>query len=87
MSQLATGIEIMFMGMGVVFAFLGMLVGVTNLTSWLVQRYAPEMPPAPGGARSGTAATVATTVPTATATPRQLAAIRAAVAQYRARHK
>jgi oxaloacetate decarboxylase gamma subunit len=85
MSPLATGIEIMFMGMGAVFAFLGMLVWVTNLTSSLVQRYAPETSPSTGTARTGTAAAPAGQA--STATPRQLAAIRAAVAQYRARHK
>ena len=76
---LQQGLELMLVGMGVVFAFLGMLVWVTNITSSLVQRLAPEVPvPPPAAAPAAVAAAV---------TPRQLAAIRAAVAQYRARHK
>ncbi len=37
-----SGIEIMFVGMGIVFIFLVMLVFTINLMSALVQRYFPD---------------------------------------------
>jgi len=81
MTELMTsGIELMMVGMGIVFLFLAMLVLAINLMSALVQRYFPDAPPAPvagrppAGGEAGTDAGV-------------IAAIAAAVHQYRTRHK
>lgn len=41
---LAEGIELMLVGMGVVFVFLVMLVGAVTLMSQLVARFAPDTP-------------------------------------------
>lgn len=41
---LSQGIELMLVGMGVVFAFLVMLVGAVSLMSRLVARFAPDAP-------------------------------------------
>lgn len=49
--QMTSGIELMFVGMGIVFLFLTMLVVAINLMSALVQRYFPEIAvskPVPG---------------------------------------
>jgi oxaloacetate decarboxylase gamma subunit len=42
--QMASGFELMFAGMGIVFLFLTMLVAFINIMSVLVQRYFPEIP-------------------------------------------
>lgn len=42
---LTSGIELMLIGMGIVYAFLAMLIVAVNLMSTLVRRYFPEMPP------------------------------------------
>ncbi len=72
-----SGIELMVVGMGIVFLFLAMLVLAMNLMSALVQRYFPDAPPAASPVRptsgTGTDASV-------------IAAISAAVHQYRSRH-
>lgn len=72
-----SGIELMVVGMGIVFLFLAMLVLAMNLMSALVQRYFPDAPPAANPMRpvasTGTDASV-------------IAAISAAVHQYRSRH-
>lgn len=39
---MSSGIEIMFVGMGIVFLFLTMLVVTINIMSSLVQRYFPD---------------------------------------------
>lgn len=39
---MSSGIELMFVGMGIVFLFLTMLVIVINVMSGLIQRYLPE---------------------------------------------
>ncbi|WP_027147222.1 MULTISPECIES: OadG family protein [Methylobacter] len=72
MTELMTsGIELMMVGMGLVFLFLAMLVLAINLMSALVQRYFPDAPPAGGkGMDAGV-----------------IAAIAAAVHQYRTRPK
>jgi oxaloacetate decarboxylase gamma subunit len=44
---LQQGLQLMLIGMGVVFAFLIVLVGCTNLMSWFVNRYFPEAVPVP----------------------------------------
>lgn len=42
---LQQGLELMMIGMGVVFTFLIVLVGCTNLMSWLTNRFFPEAGP------------------------------------------
>ena len=42
---LQQGLELMLISMGVVFSFLIVLVGCTNLMSWFVNRYFPEAVP------------------------------------------
>lgn len=42
--ELSFGIELMFVGMGIVFLFLAMLVVAINVMSSLVQRFFPEAP-------------------------------------------
>jgi len=42
--MMSNGVELMFVGMGIVFLFLTMLVGAINLMSSLVQRLFPDMP-------------------------------------------
>lgn len=81
MTELMTsGIELMMVGMGLVFLFLAMLVLAINLMSALVQRYFPDAPPvtstarAPFSAEAGVEGGV-------------IAAISAAVHQYRTRHQ
>lgn len=44
---LQQGIELMWVGMGMVFAFLIVLVGCTNLMSWFINRFFPEALPLP----------------------------------------
>lgn len=41
---MGSGVELMFVGMGIVFLFLTMLVFAINLMSSLVQRFFPEAP-------------------------------------------
>ena len=69
--QINRGIELMFAGMGIVFVFLIMLVGAINLMSSLVQRYFPA-----AKFRSESSAIDKSTI----------AAISAAVHQYRSKH-
>ncbi|WP_432743599.1 OadG family transporter subunit [Methylobacter sp. G7] len=76
MTELMTsGIELMFTGMGIVFLFLTMLVGAIVLMSAVVQRYFPEMP-------------VSRSVPgiSSDIDKSVVAAITAAVHQYRKKH-
>jgi oxaloacetate decarboxylase gamma subunit len=40
---LASGLELMLIGMGTVFAFLMLLVLITGLMSTLINKYAPEV--------------------------------------------
>jgi len=49
-----SGVKLMFIGMGIVYLFLALLVWVIGLTSRLIQRFSPEAPahiphPAPSG--------------------------------------
>jgi len=73
--QMASGIELMFVGMGIVFLFLAMLVIAINIMSALVQRFLPEIP-------------VSKTVPGISIDIDKsiVAAITAAVYQYRKKH-
>jgi oxaloacetate decarboxylase (Na+ extruding) subunit gamma len=43
--QLRFGVELMFVGMGIVYVFLVMLVIAINVMTALVQRFFPEAPP------------------------------------------
>jgi oxaloacetate decarboxylase gamma subunit len=71
-----SGVELMVVGMGLVFLFLAMLVLAMKLMSALVQRYFPDVPPTSPvrtAANTGIEASL-------------IAAISAAVHQYRSRH-
>lgn len=72
---MSSGIELMIAGMTIVFLFLTMLVGAINLMSFLVHRFFPETP-AP-----------AVHVTTGGVDKNVIAAITAAVHQYRNTHK
>jgi oxaloacetate decarboxylase gamma subunit len=73
---MGSGIELMFAGMGIVFLFLAMLVVAINSMSALVQRFFPEAPAATVVIPSAIGGTDKATV----------AAITAAVHQYRNKH-
>ncbi len=69
-----SGIELMLIGMGIVFLFLAMLVVAINIMSSLVQRFFPEPP--------------ATTMPVVSDVSKStVAAISVAVHQYRSTYK
>ncbi len=74
---MSSGMELMFAGMGIVFLFLAMLVVVINVMSGLIQRYLPE---------DSNIANNITTVPNVASDNRHIAAITAAVHQYRSKH-
>ncbi|MDO9103568.1 MAG: OadG family transporter subunit [Methylovulum sp.] len=74
---MASGVELMFVGMGIVFLFLTMLVVAINLMSALVQRFFPEAPPA----------TLSVPAVSQGIDKQTVAAIMAAVHQYRNRKK
>lgn len=76
--MLNSGLELMWVGMGIVFLFLVMLIVAVNVMSYLVQRYL-HTEPAVTQAASGV------TVNGADAS--RTAAITAAVHQHRNRHK
>lgn len=69
------GVELMLVGMGIVFLFLAMLIVTVNLMSALVLRFFPEPP--------------AEVVPVAEGTgdPHIIAAISAAIKRYRSDHQ
>ncbi|PPD05363.1 MAG: sodium pump decarboxylase subunit gamma [Methylobacter sp.] len=73
---IADGVELMVVGMSIVFIFLAMLVLVINFVSGLIQRYLPEPTVVPVAVRKSTGAVEQQTI----------AAITAAVHQYRAKH-
>ena len=85
-TMLLEGVRLMVIGMGIVYAFLLLLVGILRLLSQAIQRWAPE-PPAPasttgagpGPGRSG--AGVNAEIP-----GELLAVIAAAVSRYRRDH-
>jgi oxaloacetate decarboxylase (Na+ extruding) subunit gamma len=72
---MSSGIELMIAGMAIVFLFLTMLVCAINLMSFIVQRFFPEAP------------TTAVHVSTGGVDKQVIAAITAAVHQYRSQHK
>ncbi len=43
---MSSGIELMLVGMGIVYLFLALLVIVINMMSYVIQRFFPEEPPA-----------------------------------------
>lgn len=71
---MSSGIELMFAGMGIVFLFLTMLVIVINVMSGLIQRYLPEEE------------IITSSAPSTAIDNRYIAAITAAVHQYRSTH-
>lgn len=73
--QMNSGIELMFVGMGIVYLFLTMLVVAINIMSTLVQRFFPDMP-----------ATKAVPGITSDIDKKVVAAITAAIHQYRKKH-
>ena len=73
--ELSLGLELMFVGMGIVFLFLAMLVVAINVMSALVQRLFPEAPVPPNPVLS------------TSLDKSVVAAITAAVHQHKNRHK
>lgn len=73
-----SGIELMLIGMGIVFAFLALLVVMVNIMTSVIQRFFPETP-------------IAVSSPTSASTSHTdagvIAAISAAVHQYRNKYK
>lgn len=76
--MMSSGIELMLIGMGIVFAFLAMLIVMVNIMTVVIQRYFPEQPiSAINPASASTSHTNAGVI----------AAISAAVHQYRNKYK
>ncbi|GDX84672.1 putative oxaloacetate decarboxylase gamma chain 1 [Methylococcaceae bacterium] len=71
---MSSGLELLFAGMGIVFLFLTMLVYTINIMSGLIQRYLPE---------ESVTSTSIPTIQTGTIDKGYIAAITAAVHQYR----
>lgn len=76
---MSNGVELMLVGMGIVFLFLAMLVIAINMMSGVVQRFFPGTPPA--------STILASPVVVGASDKSTVAAITAAVHQYRSRHK
>lgn len=76
---LMSGVELMLVGMGIVFLFLAMLIAAVNIMSALVNRFLP--------APLQVASPVATVAKSGTTDPSVIAAISSAVHQYRSKHK
>jgi oxaloacetate decarboxylase gamma subunit len=70
------GLDLMLFGMGTVFTFLTLLVGVTHLMSMIVNNLAPAEPDALAGALDGSEAAV---------DPRIAKVIQVAIDKHRAR--
>lgn len=75
---LASGVELMIVGMGIVYLFLTMLVMLMSMTSAFLQRFFPAKPPSPPGTPSSGAS--------AAIDKRTVAAITAAVYEYRKKY-
>ena len=76
--MMSSGIELMLIGMGIVFAFLAMLIVMVNVMTSVIQRFFPEAP------------MVVVTPASASTTHTDagiIAAITAAVHQYRDKYK
>jgi oxaloacetate decarboxylase gamma subunit len=76
--MMSSGVELMIIGMGIVFAFLAMLIVMVNLMTFVIQRFFPEHPMI-----AATPASASTTHTDAGI----IAAITAAVHQYRKKNK
>ena len=74
------GVELMLVGMGIVFLFLVMLIVAVNAIAALVTKYFPEAEVQPANATPRPA-------PQSAGTSGTTAAITAAVHQYKAKHK
>ena len=72
-----SGIELMLIGMGIVFAFLALLIVIVNIMTAVIQRFFPEAPITAAPLSASTSHTDANVI----------AAISAAVHQYRNRYK
>ena len=72
------GVELMIIGMLIVFAFLALLVVMVNIMTWAIQRFFPEQPISITPTKSASTSHTNTGV---------IAAITAAVHQYRSKHK
>ncbi len=72
-----SGIELMFIGMAIVFAFLALLIVMVNFMTAVIQRFFPETPIVITPSSASTSHTDANVI----------AAISAAVHQYRNKHK
>lgn len=83
--MLAEGFMLMAVGLGVVFAFLILLVGMVGLMSKLVVRFAPEHPPAVPARASVSAPSPTAAVHHASVDATTLAVIREAVLKHRSR--
>lgn len=79
------GVNLALVGMGVVFTFLAVLVGLTTLMSNLVARY-PAADATPGAAGGQPPLTGPTKSPGAASDQRLVAIISAAIRQHRNRH-
>lgn len=77
--MMSSGVELMLIGMGIVFAFLAMLVVMVNFMTFVIQRFFPEEP-----LINVTHLSSASTTHTDASI---IAAISAAVHQYRNKHK
>ena len=73
-NQLNAGVELMLTGMGIVFLFLAMLIVAVNLMSAIVLRYFPATTPVPTSPKSESG------------NQNVIAAITAAIHQYRSKH-
>lgn len=73
--QLSAGVDLMLVGMGLVFLFLAMLIVAVNLMSALILRFFPITPPPPPVAA------------VETAQPDLIAAISIALHRYRTKHQ
>jgi oxaloacetate decarboxylase gamma subunit len=77
---ISQGVNLMLLGMGVVFVFLTLLVFATTFMSAIITRYFPEPLPSP-------VKTTPVSPATAQTDPRLLAVIKAAIAEHRSKHR
>ncbi len=75
---MSRGVELMLVGMGIVFLFLTMLVVAINMMSSLVQRFFPDAPAPTAGATAAVSSGIDKSI---------IAAITAAVHQHRSKHQ
>lgn len=75
--MMSAGVELMIIGMSVVFSFLALLVIMVNIMTWVIYRFFPEQPVIPPAVSASTSHTDADII----------AAISASIHQYRNKHK